>query len=99
MANVRNGNSVYIDSTGTVDASGVRVVGIVLTSTAANAVLVLTDNAGSPVNKCDLRVATSGESQFFDFSISPLWFPSGLKVGTLTNAKAMIVYTNGNGQS
>lgn len=94
MANVRNGNTVYVDATGAITDSGAKVAGVVLTATAANAVLVLQDSSGSPVNKVDLRVATSGSSQFFDFSVTPLWFPNGIEIGTLTNAKAMIVYTN-----
>lgn len=85
MANAAQGNSVYIDAT------GVIVVGILVTATSASAVLVLQDASGS-TNKLDLRVATSGDSKFFDFSSAPITFPNGIKASTVTNAKCAVIY-------
>ena len=98
MANAINGNSVYVDTTGALDISkpqNVKVTGVILTATAASAQLVLQDNASTAVNKLDVRVATDESSQFFDFSMTPIVFPNGIKVSALTNALATIIFTRG----
>jgi hypothetical protein len=93
MANVSAGNSSYVDATGVLKSDkGTKVAYVVLTATAANAVLVLQDNAGTPVNKCNFKVATDGSSQTFDFSSNPIVFPNGVKASTVTNAIALVVY-------
>ena len=92
MANAKSGNSVYIDSTGSLETDSTVVVGVILTATAANAVLALTNSAGT-VNKLNLRVPTSGDTVHFDFAQSPIHFPAGIAVGTLTNAIATLIYT------
>lgn len=91
MANVRSGNCHYVDSTGTLDSAAVRVAAVVLTATGASAVLELTAADGT-TKQLNLRVATSGETKHFDFSTKVLSFPAGLRVTTLTNAIATIVY-------
>lgn len=91
MANVVSGNSSYIDSVGTIKSSSINLVGVLLTATAANAQLVLSDPSGN-TKKMDLRVATAGASQFFDFSASPVLFPAGVKALTVTNAIATLIY-------
>ncbi len=94
MANVRTGNTHYVDATGVLEAEGCRVAQFLVTATAASAVVVITDNAASPKNKLNLKLATDGETKQFDFSDSPLSFPAGLRVGTLTNAILMVVYSS-----
>lgn len=91
MANVRQGNTHYVDSTGTLDADPVKVLGIIVTATSANAVVVFQGDTGS-ANRLDLRVATSGATQDFDFSARPISFPKGIKVSTLTNAIVTVIY-------
>lgn len=95
MANVRNGNSFYIDTQSSSSSDdlvirGIKVHYIILTATAANGRLVLQDT-GNNVNKCDVRVATSGACQVFDFSACPLFFPNGIKPSTLSNAVATLI--------
>lgn len=98
MANVRSGNTHYIDSTGTLTADkNDKVAYVVLTASSANAVILLTDAGSGTRSKIDLRVATAGTTQVFDFSEVPLVFSNGVRVGTLTNAVATIVYTKGGG--
>ncbi len=92
MANVRSGNSHYVDSTGTLEADDCQIAGVLLTSTAANAVVVLQTNHGTPKNKLTLKLAADGSTQFFDFSQAPVAFPGGLKVGTLTNSIVTVIY-------
>lgn len=94
MANERNSNTVYIDSTGDIsDTKNSRVVYVLLTATAANAELVLKDQVTTD-NKIDLRLAISGDSKLFRFSDAPLVFPNGINIGTLTNALATLVIRN-----
>jgi hypothetical protein len=88
MANVVNGNTLYIDSTGTaVTQKDVFITHVTLTATSASAVLLLRDLT-TAANKADLRVATSGATEVFDFSDNPMRFPNGIVVQTLTNCVA-----------
>ena len=97
MANLLRGNLHYITTTGELESSRGRVSKIILTATSSNAVLALQDPMdGSAI--MNLRVATSGESKEFDFSQTPLNFPNGLTVGTLTNAIAHIIYAGRGGE-
>lgn len=91
MANVTNGNTVYVDSTGTLLSKPARLHYLILTATAANAVVVLQDTTGSST-KLDYRNATSGTSVILDCSTAPIFFPTGIKVSTLTNALVTVVY-------
>jgi len=93
MANVRNANTIYIDTASSaISVPGLKISYVVLTPTSANAVLVLQDSATS-ANKVDLRAATSGVSVVFDFSETPLVFPNGIVASTLTNCTATCVIT------
>jgi hypothetical protein len=92
MANVLNGNTVYVDSTGTLTSAPTRVHYIILTATGNNSILALQDETTS-ANKVNLREVTAGMSQVFDFSANPLYFPTGVKVSTLTNAIVTVIYS------
>ncbi len=98
MANTLTGNIWYVDTaySGASDDLTMNVImaGAVVTATAANGRLVLIDPKTLAV-KFDLRVATSGESQHFDFSFAPCACPNGLRALTLTNAVASIIGTKG----
>lgn len=101
MANTRIGNSYYVDTTGTLTDTNqkqVLVTQILLTATAASAILVIVDPTLEAVSykKMDLRVATSGDTKSFEFD-TPVLFPNGIKVLTLTNAVACIVGKNTGG--
>lgn len=91
MANTSNGNTLYIDSTGTINyTSNIKVLYILLTATSSNAILKLQD-VNTLDLKLDLRVSTSGESKLFDFSNTPIFFPNGIIINTLTNATASLI--------
>ena len=92
MANIRQANSHYVDATGVLVSDSIKLAGVIVTSTAANAVVEIADSAGTTLRLL-LDVADSGASQHFDFSQHPLLFPNGIKIKTLTNAKAMLIYT------
>ena len=91
MANVRNGNTIFID-TGSEDltTTATRVYYITASATGANAILVLQD-AGANVNKIRLAMPNDKETHIFDFSARPLYFPGGVAVSTLTNCNATLV--------
>ena len=94
MANVSNGNSIYVDSTGALDVAtnlNIKVAYIVMTSTAASAAAQLQDDFGTPVNKIDLRIDTTDKTICYDFAETPITFPNGIRVSTLTNATLTIV--------
>lgn len=94
MAVTRNGNTIYIDATGDIpDTLGAAALYIVVTATAANAVVVFRDqHVSTPPVKLDLRVAAAGSTQIFPFESAPVVFPTGINVGTLTNAYVTIIY-------
>lgn len=96
MANVRSGNSHYVDSTGSLTTNPVKVIGVLLTATAANGVIVLKDSGGS-ITRADLRNPTSGTTVHFDLSDSPLYFPTGINVTALTNNPVATIIYDGNG--
>ena len=88
MANIKQGNSHYIDSTGDLVTTPVKIRRILITATGANANVVLSDPNGT-TRKFDIRVATSGTTGNFQIDT---YFPNGVEVTTLTNAIATIVY-------
>ena len=92
MANTRRGNTHYIDTgSSNLDTNlNIRVAYLIVTATAASAVVTLQDVSG-PTTLIDARVATSGDSKIFDFSRNPMVFPGGLRIGTLTNAVATVI--------
>ena len=90
MANVRNGNTLYVDATGDLTTTATRVYYILVSATGNGAVIVLQDS-GANVNKIRLGVANDKDTHIFDFSARPLYFPGGVAVSTLTNCTATIV--------
>jgi hypothetical protein len=90
MANVRNGNTVYVDATGDLTTTATRVYYIIMSATGNGAVIVLQDSAAN-VNKMRLSHPNDKETHVFDFTARPLYFPGGVAVSTLTNCNATIV--------
>lgn len=92
MANIRNGNTFYIDTQSSSDADNLiekqlLVVYILVTATASNGRIVLADTAnGTAQNKVDLRVPVAHTTVQFSFETNPLLFPNGLKPEVLSNA-------------
>lgn len=94
MANVRSGNSHYVDSTGQLRDDACRISKIICTATGGAGALELRDGADS-VKKIDIRVDTASKTQMLDFGVDPMFCPTGLYVHTLTNCIACILYTHG----
>jgi hypothetical protein len=94
MANARFGNTHYVDASGVLTSNlNQKVAGVIVTATAASAILALADSGGTD-NQLNLRVATSGETVHFDFSAAPIVFPNGIKAVTVTNAICTLIYTS-----
>jgi len=85
MANIRNANTFYVDATGNLTVPNIKVFYITITSTANSAVVVIKDVTTGAL-KFDLRIATAGDPVRLNYSDSPLVFPNGIDVTTLTNA-------------
>lgn len=96
MANVRSGNTFYVDSTGTLTSIGTKVSYILLSSTGANATVTLQDENTS-ANVMTLKIDAAHGSQLFDFSRIPLFFPGGVKISAISNAVATVVYNERGG--
>lgn len=94
MANAQNSNSFYIDSTGSLTTkANTRVSAIIFTPDSANDQLILKDTDNSGSIKISLRGATGKQSFQIDF-FTPIVFPGGMYVSTLTsNATATIITT------
>lgn len=95
MANNSNGNSCYVDSIGALAtaAKNIKVLGITLTASAANAQLVLKNNDAGASVRLDLRNPTAGSTVQFRFDQAPIVFSNGINVLTILNGNATIVYT------
>lgn len=97
--NLLNGNSFYIDTVySTSDHDLARkstlVAYVTITATSANAILVLGDIQASAQNKLELRVAAAGTTEQFSFEQTPVLFPNGIRVLTLTNCTATCIIKN-----
>jgi hypothetical protein len=95
VANVRSGNSAYVDTTGSITTDkNTKVVRILFTPDAANDELLLKDGtAGS--SKIYLRLATAKKTEVFDLG-DGINFPNEIYVSTLTaGAKAVLMLKSG----
>jgi len=95
LANTLNGNTWFVDTAYSSSAddlplNNLMVEYVIVTATAANAVVVLSDPS-TGAKKFDLRVDTAGRSELFRFESDPVRFPNGIRVLTLTNAVATVV--------
>lgn len=102
MANVLNGNSFYVDTAYSTSAddlvrASVLVSYVIVTTTAANGVVLAGDVAGTSPSKLSLKLAANTSSQIFDFSRRPILFPNGIRVTTLTNCVVTFVLSNQGG--
>lgn len=77
--------------------TSVKIAYIIFTPNTSNDEILLRETSDG-ADCFYLRSATGKDSKYFDFSRSPLFFPNGIYVQTLTSgAKAVLVTTQGNG--
>ena len=91
MANVLNGNTWHVDATGDLPNSAGRVRYAICTPTAATMVVVLAEQVAGNPTKLHVRT-TSNTTQVVDVQNSGIYFPTGIKVVTLTNAEVTLVW-------
>ena len=93
MANIRSGNTWYIDTASeSLEAKNVSLIGIILTASGGPAELVLGDNvsgASYPAKLTLLQPTTTTAHYILDQS--PIVFPNGIRVVTATNVKATLI--------
>lgn len=95
--NARVGNKIFIDSTGEVTTSQVKVAYILFTPNSANDELTLRETA-SGADCFYLRGAVAKQTTIFRLGEAPAVFVNGLYVQTLTSgAKAVLVTTSTGG--
>lgn len=93
MANARTGNKIFIDSTGSITDSSVKIAYIIFTPNSANDEFLLQETS-SGASCLYFRAATAKDTKVYDFSRKPVVFNNGVYVQTLTlGAKAMIITT------
>ena len=94
MALNRVNNVVYATAADRL-AGRLLIVGVVMTSTAANAVMnIFDDNTGAPAvanTVLQARIAAADETRFFDLSLIPIRIEDALNIGTLTNAAVTVI--------
>lgn len=93
MANVNNGNTLFIDSTGNVsDTRGLTAKHVIVTATAASASLILRDQDTGNSSKLRVDIASAGSVVHLPLEEHGIYFPNGVNVGTATNCVATLVY-------
>lgn len=97
MANTQSQNTLYFDTTGTLNSGNrTRVSMIILTSSASTASVTLVDPLDSgDVTKLALAHDSGNGSAVFDLSGSPILFLKGVKVSAISGAKLTIIYNEG----
>jgi hypothetical protein len=93
VANVRSGNSWYVDTASeSLSSKNIAIIGILLTGNGGAGTLVLGDDVSgaSYPTKLDVRVP-SGECTYLDFSTAPIIFPNGIRVKTATTVAATLI--------
>lgn len=90
MANVRAGNTIFIDSTGTAIDKTVKVAYMVVVGHSGAGDFDLLDNTPGQATKMHVEAA-SGSTVYLDFSKYPILFSEGVVVETATNVHATLV--------
>lgn len=93
MANVDNGNTIYLDSTGAIsNTRGLVIKHVIITPTAASASLILRDQATGTPTKLRIDIAAAGNPLHIPLGDAGMLFPTGIDVGTITNCVVTLVY-------
>jgi len=93
MANVVNGNTMKIDSTGDVLVKkNILVTCLIVTSTGA-ATFELQDSDGTTfVDKIRIKLDVADKTESLDLTNGPIVFPNGVRVKTVTNCEATAIF-------
>lgn len=93
MANIRNANTVFLDTASTlsdIEKRNIKVSNIVLTSIGGGTARLVLDDKTTGATKIDLRIPTGDESQSYPFE-KPMVFPNGIIPATVDFCVATLV--------
>jgi hypothetical protein len=91
MANTVSSSVVYVDATGTIsDTENVRLMGVIVTSSAAAGQLILKDQTSGDL-KLDVKVKDADDTKQLRFPLAPITFTNGIEVDTVTNVVATLI--------
>lgn len=105
MANVRNSNTIYIDSAaadtvaateGNFAISNIKIKYMVISVTSSTPVFELKDVSTGKI-KLRLTLQASTNPLYLDFSRNPIVFPNGISPSTVTNTTATLVVEESRG--
>lgn len=100
MANTRNTNTYWVDTTGSLTVEkNTAVMAIILTASGGAGVLRLGDDVSgaSYPPKIEVQVA-SGSTIHVPLADNPISFPNGIRVITATNCRATLILRSGGRQ-
>lgn len=92
-----HGNTAYSDTANkSISIRNIRVIGVVLRASHASNPAILElgdDNSGrSYPDILHLAIAASEESRYFDFGKTPIVFPTGVRLKTVTDAEVTLIF-------
>lgn len=95
MANSRKKSTIFVDSTGdiTVDAIVPLLKGMLITPSAANAVVIIKETSSGGTTMVSAKVESANESRYIDFSgFGGIELTTTFNITTLTNITAVLLY-------
>lgn len=96
MANVRQANTWYVDTTGSLSTKKNEKIAYIILSTNAGGDSITLRESASGGNKLTFKHSITNDSKVFDFSEVPLVFSQGIYVQALSaSATATIVMKGG----
>lgn len=100
MANVRQSNSIFVDTDGEASGSATKVTGILFTQTQRTDTVTIIDGTGDsdPIKMVLLGTADYGTVQL-DFSLKPLNFQTGIWIKDLSADCSVVFLTSTAGGS
>jgi len=93
MANVRNANSVFIDTAATlsdIEKRNIKISNIILTSIGGGVARLVLDDKTTGATKIDLRIPDGDESESYPFD-KPMVFPNGIVPATVAFCVATLI--------
>jgi hypothetical protein len=86
MANVRSGNTWWVDTVGSLTTTGrnLTVTHIILTTSAASTNTAISDGSDAKFN---IRLPAGSMTQVYDFSDNPVVFTTSINVTNVNNAR------------
>lgn len=99
MANVRSGNSIYVDSTGSVASDvNIKLIGIFFTSATAGDTITLKDGTNAGALKLTLK-NIDVSTHYFRLPDAPIIFANGIYVSQISSGAVATLVTRPQGSN